>query len=94
MDRRVHIWLNVPENRRKNGSPKCCAYLDGVELATVAAVGSVLGAVEDWLLLAFVRSDVAVLKLGWRFDEARTFDHGEDVRLVVVGNAANPAVSS
>ena len=31
-------------------------------------VGSVLGAVEDWLLLAFVRFDQAVLWLGWWLD--------------------------
>ena len=71
-----------------------CAYLDGVELAAMPAVGCVLGAVQDRLLLAFVRSDVAVLMLCWWFDKARAFDHGEDVRLVVAGNAANPAVSS
>ena len=60
----------------------------------MSAVGSVLGAVEDWLLLAFVCLDVAVLKLGWWLDEARAFDHGEDVRLVVVRNTANPAMGS
>jgi len=62
----------------ENRSRKCCAYLNGVELAAVPAVGSVLGAVEDRLLPASVRSDVTVLKLGW-LDEARAFDHGEDV---------------
>ena len=78
----------------ENRNRKCFAYLDGVELAAVPAVGCVLGAVQDRLLLASVRSDVAVLKLCWWLDEARAFDHGEDVRLVVAGNAANPAMSS
>ena len=63
----------------ENQSPKYCAYLDGVELAAVPTVGGVLGVVEDWLLPALVRSDVAVLELGWWLDEARAFDHGEDV---------------
>ena len=77
----------------ENRNRKCFAYLDGVELAAVPAVGGVLGAVEDRLLPASVRSDVTVLMLWW-LDEAWAFDHREDVRLVLVGNAANPTVSS
>jgi len=69
-------------------------YLYGVKLAAVSAVCCVLGAVEDWLLLAFVCSDVAVLKLDCCLEQARTFDPGQDVRFVLVGNATNTAMSS
>lgn len=82
-------WQKMWENRNR----ECFAYLDGVELAAVPAVGGALGAVEDRLLPASVRPDEAVLMLWW-LDETRAFDHGEDVRLVLVGNAANPTMSS
>jgi len=54
-------------------------YLYGVKLAAVSAVCCALGAMEDWLLLAFVCSDVAVLKLDCCLEQARTFDPGQDV---------------
>lgn len=51
------------------------SILDGVELAAVPAVGSVLGAVQDRLLPSLVSSDMIFLELGWRLDEARALDH-------------------
>jgi len=65
-------------------------YLDTIELSTLAAVGCVLTALQNWLFLSFVGLDQAPGSNSWHTRPsvgvvAWAVDHAEDVGLVQDG---------
>lgn len=60
------------------------SILDSIKLATVATIGRVLRAVKYWLLPASMWSHVGIRCWRHWLNVAGAFNHGEDVRLVVI----------
>ena len=98
---RILSILKQPKKLEKNeiwqksvGKAPCRrkTYLNSIKLATVSAVGCVLGAMQYWLLLASVGPSLGTWCLRRWLDEAGTFYHREDVRLVLIWYSSNSSM--